>query len=191
MLRTFIDYNGKIQFMPYNNLQTIYNLYNTPVIYKPTYDTLVTSSDIYTDIYNYKLYSLPIITSYNNFFNVNNDPELRKRIYKYFYKKYRDIWLSFSYEKLFKYFIKENDKIIFVKSREEYINNKITDKKEKKEYILKNIFGKHEMLIFLDRFIRKNNLNWYDVKQNNQNDIKSAIYKKIKNHIEKIIMKNF
>jgi hypothetical protein len=132
MLRTYIDSNGKIRFLPYNNVETIYNIYNdAPIVYKPTYDSvIITSSDYYSDMYNYKLYSLPIISSYNNFFNVNDDPDLRKRIFKYFYKKYKEIWLPFSYERLYKYLIKENDKIIFIKSKDEYIKNEIKDKND-------------------------------------------------------------
>jgi len=192
MLHSFIDFNGNLVLMLYNNIIDTKIYTNNAVVYKTVDNSIIiTSSEPYynTDIYNYKLYSLPIVSSYNNFFNVNNDPELRKKVVKYFYKKYKEIWMPFSYEKIFKYFTKENDKITFVKSRDDYIKNDIKDKSEKKNFILKNIFGKHEMLIFLDRFIRKNNLNWYDIQKNNQSEIKSEIYKKIKMHIEKIISK--
>ena len=195
MNRTILDSEGKIQYLPnYYNLQDMFDLYYNKSIFihsRPDTSSVIVSSDYnLPSLYDYKLYSLPVISSYKTYFDVNNDPELRYKVYKFFYQEYKEMWLKYDYTKLVKFFININDEIKMVKSIEEYHNN--TNEKDTKKYnfILKNIFGKNEMLVFLDKFVKKNNLKWYDLKRKFEDEIKSGIYYKIKSHIKKLIISN-
>lgn len=194
MNRTFIDINGNIQYLPdYNNLQDIYNLYyNKSIFIQPAQVVrpVIISSDYNLPIFtDYKLYSLPVISSYRSYFDVNNDPELRQKVYKYFYEEYKHMWLIYSFTKLVQFFNNVDDKITLVNSLDEYKNNKCEKDAKKYNFILKNIFGKHEMLVFIDKFVRRNNVNWYDLKKMYKDEIKSEIYYKIKNHLKKLVLK--
>ena len=195
MNRTILDSEGKIQYVPnYYNLQDMFDLYYNTSLFinaRPDTSSVIISSDYnLPSLYDYKLYSLPVISSYKTYFDVNNDPELRYKVYKFFYQEYKEMWLKYDYTKLVKFFININDEIKMVKSMDEYHNN--TNEKDTKKYnfILKNIFGKNEMLVFLDKFVKKNNLKWYDLKRNFEDEIKSGIYYKIKSHIKKLIISN-
>jgi len=192
MLRTFIDKNGSIQFIQPNTFNTnqMYNILNYPNY--PNYSNLLVNKD---DTDNDFVYSFqkPIIYTNNisNISNVNNDPELRKKVVRYFYDKYANTWLPFSFMKLQKYLISTENNIEFIKNINDYnkelSNNTISS--EKIDFIIKNVFGKHELLVFLDKFINKNNFNWYDLKTIHFDKIKSELYDKIKNHMKKIVIK--
>ena len=112
---------------------------------------------------------------------------------RYFFHKYSTIWLPFSYIKLQKYLISVDSNINFIKNINDYnkeisIEQKIIPS-EKIDFIIDNIFGKHELLVFLDKFVRINNLNWYDLKTKYSDKIKSDLYDKLKNHMKKIVIK--
>ena len=201
MLRTFLDIYGNIQYVPftsgyinYNNITDLYysNIIQDPysnssLIIKKNPDIIYTTesespSNIITVIPRQTYYKT------NPTLDVNNDPDLRKRISSYMYNKFKNIWLPFSFIKLQKYLKNENGKIIFIKNMSEYDNNKTENDDLKIEFILDNVFGKHEVVKFLDKFVRNHNVNWYDLKTKHIDKIKNDLYEKIKNHIKKIVL---
>ena len=93
-----------------------------------------------------------------------------------------------SFTKLQKYLKNTNGEITFIKTIDDY-EKKIVNDDAKVEFILENIFSKHELLVFLDKYVNKNNVNWYDLKTKHLENIKSELYDKLKNHMKKIIMK--
>ena len=193
MFRTFVDLNGNIQYFP---LTTDLNIYYNNIIPDPYSNSSIfikKNPDIIYSESDSPLNSITIIpkqTYYasNTIYDVNNDPDLRRRITTYFYNKYIDNWLPFSFIKLQKYLKNENGKIDFIKNMSEY-DNKVDNDDLKIDFILDNIFGKHEIVKFLDKFVRNNNVNWYDLKTKHIDRIKNDLYEKIKNLIKKIVIK--
>ena len=182
MLRTFVDINGNIQYTPFGSYTN--NPYtNSLLISTPTY------SDDVNSVIGYNLFPRPIFRTNPSYSNVNNDPELRKRVTRYFYEKFVTVWLPFTFIKLQKYLKNENGEIIFIKTISDYEKDIKNDDK-KIEFILDNIFSKHELLVFLDKFVNKNNANWYDLKTKYADKIKSELYDKLKNHMKKIVIKH-
>ena len=206
MFRTFINQNGNIEYIPINSFSqnTILqpasiNPYYNPIIQQPIYvndpyansSLIITTSEDDND-YTFSAYAKPIFynpTSYD----VNNDPELRKRVVRYFFDKYSTTWLPFSFIKLQKYLVSSNGNIEFIKNINDYNKETIIEKNiipsDKIDFIIDNIFGKHEILVFLDKFVRINNVNWYDLKTKYNDKIKSDLYDKLKNHMKKIVIK--
>jgi hypothetical protein len=193
MLRTFIDPNGNVQYINSSLLNT--NQLNM-------FDPFSNSSLFFTqnnqdnednkDDYNtFLAFPRPIFYTNSNSYNVNNDPELRRRIVRYFFEKYSTTWLPFSFSKLQRYLVSSTNGIEFIKNINEY-DNEITSNisSEKIDFIIKNVFGKHEILVFLDKFVRMNNLNWYDLKTKHSDKIKNDLYNKIKNHMKKIVIEH-
>jgi hypothetical protein len=200
MFRTFINSNGNIEYIPINSFtqnNITINPYYQNIIPEPIYtnDPYSNSSLIInteSDNYSFSAYPKPI--SYNSSsYDVNNDPELRKKVVRYFFDKYSTTWLPFSFIKLQKYLVSSNDNIEFIKNINDYNKETIIEKNiipsDKIDFIIDNIFGKHELLVFLDKFVRINNVNWYDLKTKYNDKIKSDLYDKLKNHMKKIVIK--
>jgi hypothetical protein len=208
MFRTFIDQNGNIQYIPINSFSqnTILqpasiNPYYNPIIQQPIYVNdpyanssliITTSEDDNENDYAFSAYAKPIFynpTSYD----VNNDPELRKKVVKYFFHVYSTNWLPFSFIKFQKYLNSSNGNISFIKNINEYNKESSVEQSvipsEKLDFIIDNIFGKHELLVFLDKFVRVNNVNWYDLKSKHYDKVKTDLYDKLKNHMKKIVIK--
>ena len=197
MLRSFIDQNGNIQYFPNYNLDIPTTTLNyVPLspfgLPQPFLNPMYTpTKEIYTP--SYTLYPRPdvfpigFVSSSRNISDVNNDPELRKKITKYIYEKYKTVWLPFSFIKLQRYLINKDDVITVIKNINEYEQTTSNDN-TKINYILDTIFGKHELLVFLDKFISANNANWYDLKSKFLDQIKYDLYNKIKNHMKKIVL---
>jgi protoporphyrinogen oxidase len=192
MFNTFIDSNGNVQYIPtvntYSQLPIINPMINqmiNPIINPIINPFYISDNDSEKSPLSYT--SGPLILNTKSNLDVNDDPELRIRVTNYFYNKYHNIWLPFSFVKLQKYLINDNDEIKFIKNIDEFEQKK-ENNDDKVEYIIKNIFGKHEMVKFLDRFVRKRNVNWYDLRTKHADIIKSELYDKLKNHMKKIIL---
>lgn len=192
MLRTFVDLNGNIQYLPINSDFNIYYSTMIPDPYPNSSIIIKKNPDIIYSDSDSPIKTVTIIprTNYytsNSIYDVNNDPELR-RITTYMFNKFKDTWLPFSFIKLQKYLKNENGKIEFIKNMSEY-DNKVENDDLKIDFILDNVFGKHEMVKFLDKFVRNNNVNWYDLKNKHIDTIKNNLYEKIKNTLKKIVIK--
>ena len=166
MFRTFIDQNGNIQYIPINSFsQNIplqpasINPYYNPIIQQPIYvndpyansSLIITTSEDEND-YAFSAYSKPIFynpTSYD----VNNDPELRKKVVKFFFHVYSTNWLPFSFTKLQKYLSSSNGNVNFIKNINEYNKETTIEQSvipsDKLDFIIDDVFGKHELLVFL------------------------------------------
>jgi len=197
MLRTFIDPNGSVQYINANLLNTnqlnmINPFSNYSLFLTQNNQNNKDNKDDDNDNYNsFLAFPRPIFYTNSNLYNVNNDPELRRKVVSYFFEKYSKTWLPFSFSKLQRYLVSSTNGIEFIKNINDYdkeISNNISA--EKIDFIIENVFGKHELLIFLDKFVRVHNLNWYDLKTKHSDKIKDDLYSKIKNHMKKITIEH-
>ena len=217
MFRTFINQNGNIEYIPINSLSQ--NTALQPVSFNPYYQNIIPQQPFYLND-PYANSSLIITTSeediddqdnqdnqnslyfsayqkpvfYNpTSYDVNNDPELRKKVVKHFFHVYSTTWLPFSFTKLQKYLTLSNGNISFIKNINEYNKETTVEKNvvpaDKLDFIIDNVFGKHELLVFLDKFVRVHNVNWYDLKTKHYEKVKTELYDKLKNHMKKIVIK--
>jgi len=195
MLRSFVDINGNIQYVPFaaysNQMNSVFQpIYvndpysNSSLIVTPTY-----SDEQKPNITGYNVYQRPIFYTNPTYSDVNNDPELRKKVVRYLFKKFETAWLPYTFIKLQKYLKNTNGEISFIKTFGEYDKEIINDN-AKVEFIIENILTKREFLIFLDKFVNKNNANWYDLKNKHIDKIKYELYDKLKNHMKKIVIKH-
>ncbi len=191
MLRTFVDIYGNIQYVPFSAYPNQTNTVIQPIIYNDPYanSSLVVSPDYSDDnsIIGYNVFQRPIFYTNPIKSDVNNDPELRKKVVRFFYEKFANIWLPQSYIKLQKYLKVSNGEVTFIKTIGDYEKELINDDK-KIQFILDNVFSKHELLVFLEKFVNRNNVNWYDLKTKHYEKVKSEIYDKLKNHMKKIVL---
>lgn len=114
--------------------------------------------------------------------NVNNDPNLRRKMVKYFWHKIEQ-WLNNSslYKKLYDNMYVVDNKIKFgVDNKPENTVNNII----KFEYIITEIINKKDLYDILDKFCKINNVNYWDLQELHVKDkVKKFIYSKIKNVI--------
>ena len=114
--------------------------------------------------------------------NVNNDPNLRKKMVKYFWNKIEH-WLNNSslYKKLYEFMYVVDDNIKFgLDNKPENTRSNII----KYDYIIKEIIHKKDLYNVLDKFCKKYNVNYWDLQELHVKDkVKKFIYSKIKNVI--------
>lgn len=194
MLRSFVDINGNIQYVPFGAYSNYTNSVIQPIYVNEPYanSSLVvtpTFSDDNESITGYNVFPRPIFYTNSRFSDVNNDPELRKKVVRYFFEKFATVWLPYSFLKLQKYLKNSNGEISFIKTIGDYDKEVVNDD-AKIEFILENVFSKHELLVFLDKFVNKYNANWYDLKTKHVEKIKSDLYDKLKNHMKKIVIEH-
>ena len=171
MIRTSINPNtGKIEFRR-DNFVDLFGTVNLADINR-TY---------ITDI---SLMSRPIIRTNPSYPTVNNDPILRKKVVKYFFNKLVDDWLYGSFSDVGKYVIVKDGKAEFSKITSES-DNTMNDIKAR--YITEEIFTKHDLLEVIDKDVRKQNVNWFDLRTKHKSDLKDYIHGKIKKHLIKLL----
>ena len=126
----------------------------------------------------------------------DNDPELRRKVVKHFYKELKEKYFIDKFNKFFQYIIIENDESRLVKTYEEYKKNEnnYNDSKKKIKFITENIFTKYDLEVLISKLIAKygmlnsddeNNMHWYNSKNRYAGLIKKTMYKKIKYRFEK------
>lgn len=118
--------------------------------------------------------------------NVNNDPNLRRNMVRYYWSKLKT-WLteSSTYKKLYKYmYVVEGNKVkLGIDQKPESKANDII----KYDYIINDIINKKDLYNILDKFCKINNVNYWDLQEINvKNKLKKYIYVKIKH----VLMKN-
>ncbi len=138
----------------------------------------------------------PPITNIRQISFPDNDPELRRKVVKYFYDKLKDIYFHGKFQKLLKYIVIENNTPRLVKSYEELqknIDNK-NDISIRIKFITENIFSKYDLEVLISKLIQKYgmlfsddeyNMHWYNAKNKYSNKVKKAMYKKIKYRLQK------
>lgn len=126
----------------------------------------------------------------------DNDPELRKKVVKYFYDRLKDIYFHGKFQKLLKYIVIENNIPRLVQSYEELqknIDNK-NDISIRIKFITENIFSKYDLEVLISKLIQKYgmlfsddeyNMHWYNAKNKYSSKVKKAMYKKIKYRLQK------
>lgn len=121
--------------------------------------------------------------------SVNNNPETKYKMIKYFYYKTLDKWLYGELSTVMNYFTISNGQVQMIKNMSEYkdSNNENDDTiKKKKEYIEKNVFSKHDMTKILIKVIKDNDVMWSDLPRREyliKEAIKEWFRKKIRNSI--------
>jgi len=126
---------------------------------------------------------VPLVKA-RQYFNPNDDPQLRETVIKHFYRKLREVWLESSFVKLLRYIKVQNGTPMPVDSIKEIENN--TDRSHdarKIQYVLESIFSKYDMEVLLDKVVMEYMLNWYDLKSKHNDIVKQEVYRKIKHRL--------
>lgn len=110
--------------------------------------------------------------------DVNNDPDLRKRVVKYFYGQF-ETWLFGGFRDLGDLFIEKSGSVSLGKSSDGMTS-------AKSDFILNEIVSKNTILKILDKYVRRKGANWYDLKTKHYDSLKSYIHTKIKSYIRKL-----
>jgi hypothetical protein len=151
-----------------------------------------------TQSYNLSILTPPI-TNIRQISHPDNDPELRKKVVKYFYDKLKDISFNSKFQKLLKYIIVENDKARLVKSYEELQQNEKNNSNmtARVNFIIDHIFSKYDLELLISKLIQKYgmlfsddeyNMHWYNAKNKYSSKVKKAMYKKIKYRLQKKVI---
>ncbi len=123
------------------------------------------------------------------YLNVNNDPDLIRKINKYFFEKTMNAWMYSDFEELLTYLVIKNGKVSAVSNKKELENNKRdTDMKSiemKVNFITNHVMTKYDMKSFLKKYALKSGLDLWKLKEN-KSYVKKSIYKKIKSRLEKL-----
>lgn len=118
-----------------------------------------------------------IIRTQPSYSDVNNDPDLRRRVVKYYHDKI-EVWLYGSYKDFGGYVVENDDNVSL--SRGE-----VTMNPNKARFLMKNIIRKSVVLTIIDKFVRRNNVNWFDLKEKHHSNLKKFIHTKLKNYLRK------
>lgn len=121
--------------------------------------------------------------------DLNYDPEVRKKMIRYFYYKVLGDWLYDDYKGLLNYFVIKNDIVDVISNLnevDESKQNSIAEQEKKIEFIKNYIFTKKFVYKILSKYIAYTNSNWYDLNRN-EYYIKKLIKHKLKNKILKAI----
>jgi len=122
------------------------------------------------------------------YFNTNDDPELRSSVVNHFYKKLQNVWLSTSMAKLLKYVKIDGNNAVIVSSVQELEKNtpvNSADQEKRTSYILDRVFSKYDLEALLTKLATEYMLNWYDMKNTHNDLIKRTIYRKIKHRLSR------
>ena len=172
---------------PKYNLGKINNLSNTK--------TQSSSKDNYEIMLSSPAYVSPMIhnpfspsVSVNEYTNVNSDPELLRKVTKYFYKKTMRKWIYSDFLKILSYLTIKNNEVQIVKNFN--INDKEdTDMKvinKKVDFIREYVFSIYDMRSFIKKYAIKSGLDLWKLKKYRKY-VKKSLYKQIKKRLKKMI----
>lgn len=119
-------------------------------------------------------------------YDVNEDPELRKRTTKYFYDELKDEWLVNDFRDLYKYLVVDNGTVRYIDSMEN-IDISTDNYEAKARFIIATIFERLDMEALLERYVKKHRVNWYDLRKKHKHNIREYVHRKIENHIRRRI----
>ena len=167
---------------------TVVKALDVPVlspIYSPTLSVSLESDDLEVSVP-----ISPVLT--NNvvqYENLNNDPDLIRKVTKYFFEKTMNSWLYSDFEDLLTYLLIKGNKVSVVSNKKELENNKRDSNMKsiemKVNFIADNVMTKYDMKSFLKKYALKSGLDLWKLKEN-KSYVKKSIYKKIKNKLEKL-----
>merc|ERR1711871_127832 len=167
---------------------TVVKALDVPVlspVYSPTLSLSLESDDLEVTVP-----VAPVLT--NNvvqYENLNNDPDLIRKVTKYFFEKTMNSWLYSDFEDLLTYLVVKGNKVSVVSNKKELENNKRDSNMKsiemKVNFIADNVMTKYDMKSFLKKYALKSGLDLWKLKEN-KSYVKKSIYKKIKNKLEKL-----
>ena len=124
------------------------------------------------------------------YLNINNDPDLIRKVSKYFFEKTMNSWMYSDFEDLLMYLVVKNDKVQVISNKKELDNNKKdNDMKSiemKVNYIADNVMTKYDMKSFLKKYAIKSGLDLWKLKEN-KSYVKKSLYKKIHKKLQKLV----
>lgn len=120
-----------------------------------------------------------LIRTQPSYSDVNNDPDLRKRMVKYYYGKI-EVWLYGAFKDLGSYVVEKNGEASLGKGD-------VSMTPAKARYLMEKIIRKSVVLTILDKFVRRRNVNWFDLKEKHHSDLKEYIYTKLKSHFRRVV----
>jgi len=138
----------------------------------------------------------PPITNIRHLTNIDQDPELRRKVIKHFYNQLKDVYFLGKFQNLLKYVVVENSSARLVKSYEELQknSNNNNDFALRIKFITDNIFSKYDLEVLISKLIAKYgmlysedeyNMHWYNAKYKHSRLVKKTMYKKIKYRLQK------
>jgi hypothetical protein len=138
----------------------------------------------------------PPITNIRHLTNIDQDPELRRKVVKHFYNQLKDVYFLGKFQNLLKYIVVENGSARLVKSYEELQKNSDNnnDFTLRIKFITENIFSKYDLEVLISKLIAKYsmlysedeyNMHWYNAKYKHSRLVKKTMYKKIKYRLQK------
>jgi len=135
-------------------------------------------------------YNQPMIANEVQYLNINNDPDLIRKVSKYFFEKTMNSWMYSDFEDLLMYLVVKNDKVQVISNKKELDNNKKdNDMKSiemKVNYIADNVMTKYDMKSFLKKYAIKSGLDLWKLKEN-KSYVKKSLYKKIHKKLQKLV----
>jgi len=169
----------------------VHNL-NVPIlspVYSPSLSLSLESNDLEITV----PFSPVLTNNVVQYENLNNDPDLIRKVTKYFFEKTMNSWLYSDFEDLLTYLVIKGDKVRVVSNKKELENNKRDNNMKtlemKVNFIADNVMTKYDMKSFLKKYSLKSGLDLWKLKEN-KSYVKKSIYKKIKNNLEKLAYHN-
>ena len=123
----------------------------------------------------------PLYPSVITYPDVNANRQLRNNVIDYFYNKIVGNWLKYQYVDLYKLLEVTNGTVSFIKSMNN-LNSSDKDINAKYDFMLRNYLNRETVSKLLDKFRRKNNINWWNIK-----DHTDVVRKYIKSKLEKFM----
>lgn len=161
-------------------------------IYQPTVTTIAASA-ISPLPYVATVPTVPTIYSVNSYLpmqtypnvvtypDVNSNKQLRNNVIDYIYNKIVGNWLKYQYFDLYKLLEVSNGTVSFVKSMNK-LDSSDKDVNAKYDFILRNFLNRETVSRLIDKFRRKNNINWWNIKDNSD-----VLRKYIQHKLEKFM----
>ena len=138
-----------------------------------------------------KEFELPVAMYYPSieYPNVNSDPDLIRKVAKYFFERTMNTWLYSDFEDLLMYLIIEKNNVRLVRnSKEMEKNTRDKDMKSldlKVHYIADHVMTKYDMKSFLKKYSMKSGIDLWNLKKY-KSYVKKSLYKKMKSKLEKL-----
>ena len=139
-------------------------------------DTIITPLNKYTnDVITLSPYSSPLTLSfdYNKpligvYETIDNNPNVRRKMIKYYYDMVRDQWLLDELNDILNYFSYDDGKVRLISSLSDYSPKNIakdTDRiaERKVEFIENTILTKYDMAEILNKFTKNMHIKWVDI----------------------------
>jgi hypothetical protein len=153
-------------------------VYNTvPLIVNKTRSNYFNNTPFYTvDV-------LPIIK--NDYSDLNDDKNVIKTVTKYYYYKTIEKFLKSEMIDILGYIHISGDNVDFIKNIKDYTTKLPTESETKKkiDFIEDHFITKKMIHNILKKYVKKNNVMWYKVQQN-EAEFKNHLHKKLKELIE-------